>query len=35
MWVKVRVIVFNATSNYISAISWWSILLVDDTGENH
>ena len=28
---------FNATFNYISAISWWSILLVEDigvTGEN-
>ena len=28
----VRVMVFNATSNNISAISWWSILLVDETG---
>jgi hypothetical protein len=30
--------VFNATFNNISAISWWSILLVEDTrvpGENH
>ena len=25
MWVKVRVIVFNATSNYILAISWLMI----------
>jgi hypothetical protein len=31
-------IVFNATFNNISAISWWSILLVEETrgpGENH
>jgi hypothetical protein len=27
--------VFNATFNDISAISWRSILLVEDTGENH
>jgi hypothetical protein len=30
--------VFNATFNNISAISWWSVLLVEDTGvpgENH
>jgi hypothetical protein len=30
--------VFNATFNNISAISWWSILLVEETGvpgENH
>ena len=34
----VRVMVFNATSNNISAISWRSVLLVDETGvpgENH
>ena len=24
--------VFNATSNNISAIYWWSILLVEETG---
>jgi hypothetical protein len=32
------VLVFNATFNNISAISWWSILLVERTGvpgENH
>ena len=23
---------FNATSNHISAISWWSVLLVKETG---
>ena len=38
--LKIRVIlmVFNATFNNISAISWWSILLVEETGvpgENH
>ena len=34
----VRVMVFNATFNNISVISWRSILLVDETGvpgENH
>jgi hypothetical protein len=32
--LKIRVIlmVFNATFNNISAISWWSILLVEETG---
>jgi hypothetical protein len=30
----VRVIVFNATFNNISAISWWSVLLVEETGGN-
>jgi len=32
------VMVFNATFNNISAISWWSVLLVEETGgpeENH
>jgi hypothetical protein len=38
--LKIRVIlmVFNATFNNISAISWWSIVLVEETegpGENH
>jgi hypothetical protein len=36
--VMARVIVFNATFNNISAISWWSVLLVEETGvpaENH
>jgi len=32
---RVRVRVFNATFNNISAISWRSVLLVDETGENH
>jgi hypothetical protein len=27
--------VFNATFNYISVISWRSVLLVELTGENH
>jgi hypothetical protein len=30
--------VFNATLNNISVISWWSVLLVEETrvpGENH
>ena len=27
--------VFNATFNNISVISWRSVLLVDETGENH
>jgi len=27
--------VFNATFNNISAISWRSVLLVEETGENH
>jgi hypothetical protein len=26
------VMVFNATSNSISDISWWSVLLVEETG---
>ena len=33
-----RFMVFNATFNNISAISWWSVLLVEETGvrvENH
>ena len=27
--------VFNATFNNISVISWWSVLLVEETGENY
>jgi len=37
-WVKVRVMVFNATFSNISAISWRSVELVEETGipgENH
>jgi hypothetical protein len=26
--------VFNATFNNISVILWWSVLLVEETGEN-
>ena len=35
---RFRLIVFNATFNNISVISWQSVLLVDETGipgENH
>jgi hypothetical protein len=38
MRVRIRVMVFNATFNNISVISWWSVLLVEETGvpgENH
>ena len=34
----VRVMMYNITFNNISAISWWSVLLVEETGvprENH
>jgi len=34
----VWVMVFNGTINNISVISWWSVLLVEETGvleENH
>ena len=33
-----RFMVFNATFNYISVVSWWSVLLVGETvvpGEHH
>jgi hypothetical protein len=33
--LKFRVMVFNAAFNNISVISWWSILMVEETGENH
>jgi hypothetical protein len=36
MWVMVMV--FNATLKNISVLSWWSVLLVEETGvpeENH
>ena len=33
--IRIRVMVFNATFNNISAISWRSVLLVEETGENH
>ena len=31
----VCLLVFNATFNNISVISWRSVLLVEETGENH
>ena len=34
----IRVMVFNATFNNISVMTWWSVLLVEETGvpgENH
>ena len=34
-WIRVRVIVFNATFNNISVILWRSFLLVEETWENH
>ena len=37
-WIRDRVMVFNATFNKISVVSWWSVLLVEETGvpgENH
>ena len=36
--IKRRSMVFNATFKNISVTSWWSVLLVDETGvprENH
>jgi len=30
--IRVRFMVFNTTFNIISAISWWSVLLVEETG---
>jgi hypothetical protein len=32
---EVRIVVFNTTFNNISVISWRSVLLVEETGENH
>ena len=32
---RVRAMVFNATFNNISVISWQSVLLVEITGEDH
>jgi hypothetical protein len=34
-WVGRGVMVFNATFNNISVISWRSVLLMEETGENH
>ena len=36
--LKIQVMVFNATFNNISVLSWWSVLLVEETGvpgKNH
>jgi hypothetical protein len=33
--MMVRVIMFNDTFNNISVILWQSVLLVEETGENH
>jgi cbb3-type cytochrome oxidase subunit 3 len=33
--LKVEFMVFNATFNNVSVISWRSVLLVEETGENH
>jgi hypothetical protein len=30
-YIRVRVMVFNATFNNISVMSWWSVLLVEET----
>jgi hypothetical protein len=32
VYVRVRVMVFNATFNNISVSSWWSVLLVEEAG---
>jgi hypothetical protein len=32
MTIRVSVMVFNATLNNISVISWWSVLLMEETG---
>jgi len=32
---RISVMVFNATFNIISVILWGSVLLVEETGENH
>jgi hypothetical protein len=32
---SIHIEVFNATFNNISVLSWHSILLVEETGENH
>ena len=35
LWLWVRVMACNATFNYISVISWRSVLLVEQPGETH
>jgi hypothetical protein len=34
-FIWIRVMVFNATFNNISGISWMSVILVEETGKNH
>jgi hypothetical protein len=34
-YMRIMIIVFSATFNSISVISWRSVLLVEETGENH
>ena len=34
-YINCRVMVFNATFNNISVILWWSVLLMEKSGENH
>ena len=34
MFLFAYLMVFNATFNNITLISWWSVLLVEETGEN-
>jgi hypothetical protein len=37
-YIRIMAVVFNSTFNNISVISWWSVLLVEETGvprENH
>ena len=34
-WFVCLFMALNATFNNISAILWWSVLLVEETGENH
>jgi len=33
--IRARVMVLSTTCNNISIISWLSVLLVEETGENH
>ena len=34
-WLGVFVMMFNATFNNILVLSWWIVLLMLETGENH
>jgi hypothetical protein len=35
VWARIKVMVFKATCNNISVISFLSVLLVEETGENN